>query len=114
MDYRFLRVSDRDDIRHIEISMESPLNPLNMDVIGEIGDVIRSSEGKVLVISGRNKAFSAGADIHGFVDLTPEMAYEFATKGHRVMDSIEDFGATLSMDLKRSILALNFSNIASM
>lgn len=90
MEYRFLKVSDRDDVRHIEISMESPLNPLNMDVIGEIGDVVRSSEEKVLVISGRNKAFSAGADIHGFVDLTPEMAYEFATKGHRVMDSVED------------------------
>jgi len=90
MDYRFLKVSDRDDVRHIEISMESPLNPLNMEVIGEIGDVVRSSEEKVLVISGRNKAFSAGADIHGFVDLTPEMAYEFATKGHRVMDSIEE------------------------
>lgn len=90
MDYRFLRISDMGSVRHIEISMESPLNPLNMDLIGEIGDVIRSSEGKVVVISGRNRAFSAGADIHGFVDLTPEMAYEFATKGHRVMDSIEE------------------------
>ena len=89
MKFVHIKIEDKESIRHIVLSSENPLNPISMEMIEEIGEAVRDGGTRVIVISGSNKAFSAGADIKSFVELTPERAYEFATRGHRIMDDIE-------------------------
>jgi enoyl-CoA hydratase/carnithine racemase len=89
MNFRNITIDDTESVRHITLSSENPLNPISMEMIEEIGEALGEGGSRVVVISGRNKAFSAGANIKSFIDLNPERAYEFATRGHRIMDRIE-------------------------
>lgn len=84
-----IKVEDTISVRHVVLSSENPLNPISMEMIEEIGEAVKDAGTRVIVISGSNKAFSAGADIKSFLGLTPERAYEFASRGHRIMDDLE-------------------------
>lgn len=72
----------------IWIRREIPLNPLNMDTIEEIYEAIRANPEKIVIIAGRNKAFSAGADIKGFLEMKPSDAFHFSTRGNEIMHFI--------------------------
>jgi enoyl-CoA hydratase/carnithine racemase len=46
-----------------------------------------------LILTGNEKFFSAGADLHEIRDLTGTEAYEFARMGQALMDTVENFPA---------------------
>ena len=92
MEFRNIKVEDRESVRIIRISKESPLNPLDIETLKEIGEAVTASGNRVVVITGENKAFSAGANIKNFVDMEPETAFRFATEGHDIMNSIASHG----------------------
>ncbi|MCL5437982.1 MAG: enoyl-CoA hydratase/isomerase family protein [Candidatus Thermoplasmatota archaeon] len=87
MEYKNIQVEVKEGVRLIRISKENKLNPLDVDTLKEIRDAVGKTEGPA-IISGSEKAFSAGANIKAFSDLKPEIAYHFATEGHDVMDFI--------------------------
>lgn len=84
---KYLEVEDRDRISIITLKTGNPLNPLNMDIMREVGEAISATE-KVTVINGQGKAFSAGANIADFTKMDSKIAYRFATEGHDIMNSI--------------------------
>ncbi|MBW9141284.1 MAG: enoyl-CoA hydratase/isomerase family protein [Candidatus Aramenus sp.] len=77
----------------IFLNRSDKLNAINMKMIQELWTAIKNyeedNEVKVIVLTGRGKAFSAGADISQFKELTPAGAWELARKGRELMDYIE-------------------------
>ncbi len=74
-------------ISTITLSTENPFNPISPEMLEEILTVI-DEEDNVVLIHGRNKAFSAGADISRFPSMSPSEAYHFSQKGHEIMNRI--------------------------
>lgn len=85
----YLKVSEKGRITDIQLNLPNPANPLTVDVLEEIQEVLKD-EMKIAVISGMNKAFSAGANIKVFVDLEPKTAYEFSRRGQDVMNFLAE------------------------
>lgn len=77
----------KENVNFLTIKTENPLNPLNMEILREIGDSVLSSD-RVVLLRGEGKAFSAGADIRNFTKMSPSEAHHFATEGHDIMNSI--------------------------
>lgn len=71
----------------IRISCENKLNPLDLELLERIADEICRGE-EVKVITGSEKAFSAGANIKNFVGMTGEKAHEFSMKGNMILNRI--------------------------
>lgn len=84
---RYAEIEDRKNVRVVAISTDNPLNPLSIDILREIGSAITGSSLPV-VLHGKGRAFSAGANIKDFTKMTPQTAYHFATEGHDIMNSI--------------------------
>jgi enoyl-CoA hydratase len=80
----------------ISIAINSPrtLNALNGQIIGELKETFKScgsdSGVRVIIITGRGKAFVAGADISELSGFTPEQAAAFSASGHELFDLMED------------------------
>lgn len=91
MDFKNVKIEDRENVRIIHIAKESPLNPLDIDTLKEIKDAVYSSGRRVPVITGSAKAFSAGANIKDFLEMDSKAAYKFATEGHDVMNAIASY-----------------------
>lgn len=91
MEYRELKIADDDEVRTISISRSNPLNPITMDLLSEIQDAVNNSGERVIVLTGLGKAFSAGADIRGFLDIDSRTAYAFAMKGHEIMNFFNSY-----------------------
>lgn len=88
--YREIVVKDEDGVRVIEIRRENPLNPLTIDLLQEIDHAVRGS-GKVIVLRGSDRAFSAGADINNFLTMDDRAAFRFSDLGQNVMNSIATY-----------------------
>lgn len=88
MVYENIQTKDEGKVRVITISRKSPLNPLDMDTLREIRDAVSQSGERVILIHGANRAFSAGADIAGFMKLDNTTAGIFAKEGHDIMNYI--------------------------
>ena len=71
----------KDHIAVLTINRPDALNALNLDVLEEIGQAVDKAEMDsnvyVLVITGSDRAFVAGADIGQMKDLTPAEARAF-------------------------------------
>lgn len=91
MSYKNIQTRDEGNVRVITISRESPLNPLDMDTLREIRDAISGSGDRVILLHGANRAFSAGADINGFLKLDNNTAGVFAKEGHDIMNFINSY-----------------------
>ena len=91
MDYKNIKLVEKNGYRIIWIERESPLNPLNMETLEEIEDVLDEKSKETTIIAGKNRAFSAGADIKGFLQMNESSAFEFAGSGHRVMNIISGY-----------------------
>jgi enoyl-CoA hydratase len=81
--YQEIIFSTEDRVAFIKMNREKVLNAMNKEMVDEIRDVITnissSTDVKVLVITGSNKVFSAGADISGASGInSPEKAYKFS------------------------------------
>ncbi|MEM0159028.1 MAG: enoyl-CoA hydratase-related protein [Thermoplasmataceae archaeon] len=83
-----LIVNDQERIREIGIRRSNPLNPVDVDLLEQIASLVKSGGNRAIIIHGVGKAFSAGANIQLFRDLTPAKAYDFARRGHDCMNTI--------------------------
>jgi enoyl-CoA hydratase/carnithine racemase len=90
--YESIKVEDRNRIRIIRIAKESSLNPLDIETLEEIKDSVESSDGRIILIRGSDRAFSAGANIKKFESLDDRGSYDMARRGHIVMDFISSYG----------------------
>lgn len=88
MNYENIQTKDTGKVRAITINRKSPLNPIDMETLREIKHAIINSGDRVILIHGANRAFSAGADINGFLKLDDTTAGIFAKEGHDIMNSI--------------------------
>jgi lipoate-protein ligase A len=73
---------------------DSTVNVLSQEVLAELEDVLSVLENRLpkglVVFSGKEKGFIAGADINEFPKLTSErQAYELTRRGHRLFDRLE-------------------------
>ncbi|MEZ0289595.1 MAG: 3-hydroxyacyl-CoA dehydrogenase/enoyl-CoA hydratase family protein [Sulfolobales archaeon] len=69
------------------------LNAINPDMIRELSSALDELEAddsiRVIVITGSGRAFSAGADVTGFVGINPVKAYIFSRRFQELLDKIE-------------------------
>lgn len=84
---KYVKVEEKEHFRLATIATENPLNPLNMDILREVGEAVQDSD-KVVVLTSEGKAFSAGANIKNFTKMDSKEAYRFASEGHDIMNGI--------------------------
>ncbi len=80
----------KEGIGIIRIERENKLNPLDIDVLGKVLDLVKSREG-VKIIRGSERAFSAGANIKNFSGMDGPTAHEMSMIGHDIMDGIAQY-----------------------
>lgn len=73
-----------------------PMNPLTTEVRKQLGSVLdeldsKKDEIKVVILTGKGKAFVAGADIKSFVDITQETAKLRLKKAKELYLKLEQF-----------------------
>jgi enoyl-CoA hydratase len=93
MKYKNIIIDKNESIATIIINRSEVLNALNIETIDEISSAIDELENDsnlhVAVITGKGKAFIAGADIAQMKDMTPLEAKKFSEKGHNMLLKIE-------------------------
>ncbi len=97
MAFETLLIEKKDKIAIVTINRPKVLNALNATVIDELEKCFLELKddpevGVVILTGAGEKAFVAGADITGLVDLNPLQGKEFAEKGQRVFNLIENLG----------------------
>lgn len=95
MDLKNVLFEVKDDIAFITINRESKLNALNTETILELTslfeDVAKRDDVRAVILTGAgNKAFVAGADISEMASMSVLEAKEFANRGHKLMNTIEN------------------------
>lgn len=94
MDYKNLIFEKREGIGYVTINREKAMNSLNTDVLSELENVFQyigtDDEVKIAVITGKGKAFVAGADIAQMSGLDRAEGRAMTIQGQKVMDLIED------------------------
>lgn len=91
MDYKILNVAKNEGIGIITIHRPEALNALNSAFFDELNDLLdnRMSGMDVMIITGEEKAFVAGADIAEMEKSTPEQAETFARRGQATFRRLE-------------------------
>ncbi|MCA9682840.1 MAG: enoyl-CoA hydratase/isomerase family protein [Myxococcales bacterium] len=92
--YETLKIEDRGPARIVTIDRPKALNALNPQVIAELSRVLEALGNEIaagnspirgVILTGAgDKAFVAGADIAAMVDMDPDAAMAFASRGHAV------------------------------
>lgn len=81
MNYNHVLLTVEKAIAHIVLNRPEVLNALNREMVSELYEAVRqireNSAIRVLVISGSEKNFAAGADIAPMAELAPAQAREF-------------------------------------
>ncbi|TAM87553.1 MAG: enoyl-CoA hydratase/isomerase family protein [Jatrophihabitans sp.] len=100
MTYPGIEVSVTGARAAIELDRPDQLNPLGLPTLRSLVDAARAIDRdpavKVVVVSGRGRAFSAGADLAAFAGLAGTdvaQAREFADAGRQMADAIEAMNA---------------------
>lgn len=94
MEYKFLIVEEKEDgILLVTINKESSLNALNSEVLTELNTLFthidQCEKTKVVVLTGKGKAFVAGADISEMANLNASEGAKFAKLGMETFMKIE-------------------------
>lgn len=93
MEFNNILFSKEGSIAYITMNREESLNALNLDTIEELDkalDIIQEDDDVYLfILTGRGRAFVAGADILEMKELNSEGARKFAEIGQRVFRKIE-------------------------
>ena len=97
MGYATVLSEKRSGIVYVTINRPEKLNALNRQVIEDLDGCFRGvrndEEARVVILTGSGeKAFVAGADIGELAALTPLDGRDFALRGQRVFDLIENLG----------------------
>lgn len=91
MEYKILNVAKNDGIGIVTINRPEALNALNSLFFDELNDLLDNglSGMNVMIITGVEKAFVAGADIAEMERSTPEQAETFARRGQATFRRLE-------------------------
>lgn len=93
MEYEGLRIEIKDNIALLAMEREHALNALNTEMINSLNHAFKTlSQNKnlrALIITGKGKAFVAGADIKELSAMRPDMAYTFSRKGQQAFLRLE-------------------------
>lgn len=95
---------DAQGIVTVTLNRPEKLNALNADVLMTLREIIQTAKSnpkvKALMITGKGKAFCAGADIRRLAECDAQTGYEFARSGQEVFHLLETMG-------KPSLAAIN-------
>lgn len=95
---------DEDGILTLTLNRPDKLNALDMDVLQALSEAFDSvknrEEVKAILLTGKGKAFCAGADIKRLAECDATSGYEFACFGQHVFRKLETMG-------KPSLAAIN-------
>jgi enoyl-CoA hydratase len=91
----FFSLRSEDGIRVLRLRSEDGTNRLTRARVAALIDTIDelNAEAEPLIITGNEKFFSVGADLHEIAALTAPAAYEFSRLGQRLMNAVEQFPA---------------------
>ena len=93
MEFKNLKLEEKDDILYVTISRPEAMNALNTRFFQEMDEVVANHATKknlkVMVITGEGKAFVAGADIAEMVDMNSEEGTNFSKLGQNTFRSLE-------------------------
>jgi enoyl-CoA hydratase len=93
MVFKNIIIEKNDSIATIWLNRPEVLNALNIETLEELSNAIDELENDgnihVVVITGKGKAFIAGADISQMKNMTPLEAKRFAEIGHKILLKIE-------------------------
>jgi len=94
MNFNNILIEKKEGIAKITINRPNVLNALNFETINEITLCIKELEKdkkiKVVILTGKGKAFIAGADISQMKNMTPIESRKFAEIGHNMLFTIEN------------------------
>jgi len=94
MSYTNIHVAKKNGIGTITMNRPTVLNALDRDTIEELTMAVHDLECDatihVAILTGKDKAFIAGADIKQMQSMTPLEAEAFATTGHQLLRNIEN------------------------
>jgi enoyl-CoA hydratase len=92
--YKNIVVEKKNGIGTIVMNRPQVLNALDVETLGELTRAVEELEKDttihVGIITGKDKAFIAGADIKQMKDMNTLQAKEFAELGHRLIQNIEN------------------------
>ncbi|MEN6389675.1 MAG: enoyl-CoA hydratase-related protein [Syntrophomonas sp.] len=94
MEYQNIILEKADNIGILYINRPKAMNALNIATIQEIGQAIdevkMDNEIKALIVTGSgDKAFVAGADIIGFMGLSPEQTRYYTDEGEQIFRKLD-------------------------
>jgi enoyl-CoA hydratase/carnithine racemase len=90
-----LRIEEHTGIKVLRMISPDGTNRLTREFVLSLSEAIveLTKESKGLIITGRDKFFSAGANLEQIAALDGPSAYEFARMGQRLMQVVEEFPA---------------------
>lgn len=92
--FETIKYEVKEGLAYVTVNRPQALNALNSQVISELYDVFAKAaaddEVKAIILTGEGRSFVAGADIAEMSKLNAVEAREFAIKGHRTMNFIEN------------------------
>lgn len=93
MTYKNITVEKKDNIATITMNRPQVLNALDKETITELFTAVQQLEADpdvhVAILTGKDKAFIAGADIKQMQTMDPLEAKQFAIHGHQLLHFIE-------------------------
>ena len=102
MAFATIEVDARGAVGSIELNRPEKLNPLSTETLRELAEAARLLDGRpevrVVVVRGRGRAFSAGADVSAFAGAEASIAVqrEAADAGRMMAEAIESMRAVRS------------------
>ncbi|HCY85769.1 MAG TPA: enoyl-CoA hydratase [Desulfobacteraceae bacterium] len=95
MDLNKMTFEKKDGIGWARFNRPEKLNALNTEVFADIGTIVAACEDddevRVLVLTGSDKVFAAGADIDGMAQSTIKDAFAMTDRGIPVTERLADF-----------------------
>lgn len=93
MEFKNLKLTEKNDVLYVTVSRPEAMNALNTRFFHEMDEVVANHATKenikVMVITGEGKAFVAGADIAEMVDMNSEEGKNFSILGQNTFRSLE-------------------------
>ncbi|MGB9661893.1 MAG: enoyl-CoA hydratase/isomerase family protein [Moorellaceae bacterium] len=93
VEYKNLIVTREEGLALITLNRPEYSNALNTELLGELEQVLweleRDRTVRAVIITGKGKAFAAGADVRELVEADPWGALDNCSQAHRVFDRVE-------------------------
>src|SRR4030065_2262005 len=105
MELKDIIFEKQNKIATIIINRPKNLNALNANVIEELEKIVKDIKAdddiKAIIITGSGeRAFVAGADIGGFLEMDEKQMEEFTRKGKKILREIETIGKPVIAAIK--------------